>query len=136
MHKYMAQYNTGRYIDYLPEITRTFNIRVNRTIGMCPNNSYQPRNKSVVLYILELLYNKTFKRRRLPTFTVNDRVRIFRLSRNKELSKKIYNTKFTEEIFTIIRINTRLPKPRYYIKDSNGDNIDGAFQEYELSKVM
>ena len=136
MYKYMTHFETNRYIDRLSEITNTFNNKVNRTIGLSPNDAYKEENKSIVLYNLEVHYKKALSKRRPPQFNINDRVRILRLFNNKEFAKKVYITKFTDEIFTIVRVNNRLPFTRYYIKGGNGEEIEGGFQAWELVKIM
>ena len=102
---------------------------------MCPDDAFKTENKSIVLYNLETHYKKSINKRRRPKFSINQRVRIIRLSKNRELSRKTYIPSFTEEIFTIIKVDKRLPFTRYYIKDINNEPIDGEFQAYELTKV-
>ena len=47
MFRNMNFKNTKRYIDDLPKIVHTFNSRVNRTIGMSPNDAFLP--KTIIL---------------------------------------------------------------------------------------
>ena len=136
LYKYMNHYNTNRYIDLLPEITATFNSRVNRTIKMSPNNAYKPQNTSRVLYNLEAHYTQSLKTKRRVKFRVGMKDRILILSKSRWFSRKPYTPNFTREIFTIHKVDQRLPYSRYYIKDSNNEVISGSFQAYELSKVV
>ena len=44
-----------------------------------------------------------------------------------------YQQSFTSEIFRIVRIDTRLPLPRYYLRDANDEPVIGSFADHELS---
>ena len=64
-------------------------------------------------------------------FKIGDRVR---LSLEKNIFEKSYETNWTEEIFIIYDINYS-NVPYYYLKDLNGNKIDGSFYEQELQKT-
>ena len=132
MYRYMEQNNTKRYVDKLEDIVKTFNSKVNRSIKMAPSDAYQPSNHSKVLRNLELHYNKTIQNKKKPKFNIGDKVRILRLSTGN-VRRKGYKPTFSEEIFQIHQVNTRLPLPRYYLTDMNNDLITGSFQSHELS---
>ena len=108
---------------------------MNRTIGLSPNEAFQPRNKHVVLYNLEQHYQKSLRKKSKARFKVNTRVRILRLSQNKHFSRKAFTQNLTEEIFTIYNVCNRLPFTRYFIKDEENERIVGSFQAYELTPV-
>ena len=135
MFRNMNFKNTKRYIEDLPKIVQTFNSRVNRTIGMSPNEAFLPKNKYIVLYNLEQHYQKSLRKKSKPKYEVNTRVRILRLSKNHRFSRKAFVQNFTEEIFRIYKVCNRLPFTRYYIRDQNNENITGSFQAYELTPV-
>ena len=133
MYRHMHYNNTKRYIDSLPDIIHTFNSRVNRTIGISPNNAYKDENKSVVLYNLEQYYQKALAKRSKAKYKINTQVRILRLSKNRLFTRKAFTPNFTDEVFIIYKICNRLPFTRYFIKDENNEPIKGSFQAYELT---
>ena len=66
-----------------------------------------------------------------PKFSVGDKVRI---SKKKTTFEKGYTTRWTEEIFTIVKVKRTQP-PTYKIADLNGEEIKGSFYEPELQKT-
>ena len=136
MHKFMGSNNTNRYIDMLSDIVRTFNIRINRSVKMTPNEAYQQENKNRVLNNLEAYYTRSVRRKKTPPkFRPGDTVRILR-QRNPYIKEKGYKPKFTDEIFQIHRVDKRLPIVRYTIQDRDGQKIEGSFLKHELSRVI
>ena len=67
----------------------------------------------------------------MPKFKVGDDVRI---SKMKHVFAKGYESNWSNEIFTIIKVISRDP-PVYKIKDYEGKEIDGVFYSEELQKV-
>jgi len=63
-----------------------------------------------------------------PKFTPGDYVR---LSHSNSVFRKGYKSQFTNEIFKIVRIDTRNPI-RYNIQDKDGEVIKGKVYEPEL----
>ena len=66
----------------------------------------------------------------LSKFKIGDRVRI---SLEKNIFEKSYETNWTEEIFEIYDIKYS-NVPYYYLKDLNNEKLDGTFYEQELTK--
>ena len=64
-------------------------------------------------------------------FSVRDKVRI---SKKKKTFEKRYTTRWTEEIFTIVKVKRTSPVT-YKIADLNGEEIRGTFYEPELQKT-
>ena len=128
----MNHFNTKRYIDRLADIVRCFNTKINRSIGMSPDEAYRKKNHEAVLENHENRYRKILNKRKKPTFQLHDRVRILKLSKGG-VKQKGYKTGFSEEIFRITKVNTRLPLPRYHLCDMNNAPIIGTFQAHELS---
>ena len=73
-------------------------------------------------------FHKTNKIRK---FKIGDHVRI---SLNKNIFEKSYETNWTEKIFVIYDIKYS-NVPYYYLKDLNGERLDGTFYEQELQKT-
>ena len=65
-------------------------------------------------------------------FTEGDSVRIAQARQN---FKKGYTPSWTEELFTISRINTRSKPITYILKDDSGEELKGHFYKEELQKV-
>lgn len=65
-------------------------------------------------------------------YSVGDKVRILKLTK-EGVFRKGYKSIFSEEIFTIKRVDARLPQPRYFLCDSKNEEIVGSFQAHELS---
>ena len=60
----MNYYRTKSYVNYLNEIVKTFNTRVNRTIKLTPREAYLDENHATVLHNLERYYMKTISKRK------------------------------------------------------------------------
>ena len=137
----MDYYRTKSYVNYLNEIVKTFNTRVNRTIKLTPREAYLDENHATVLHNLERYYMKTIsKRKKVSKFKTGDRVRIINRSeiyKGGGIQKKGYKQVFSNEIYRIVRVDKRLPITRYILNNINeeGDSI-GSFVKSELSKVV
>ena len=66
-----------------------------------------------------------------PKFSIGDNVRI---TKEKKTFDNGYTQRWTEEIFTISKIQLTIPVT-YKITDSNGEEIQGSFYERELPKT-
>ena len=71
------------------------------------------------------------KTRKPGKFKIGDKVRI---SLEKTIFEKGYETNWTEEIFVIYDIKYS-NVPYYYLKDLNNEKLDGTFYEQELQKT-
>ena len=133
MYKFLNLSHTNRYIDKLGEIVKTYNTKVNRTIKMSPNEAYQDANYNIVMKNHELRYAKAVNNKIKPKYKLGDMVRIYTLSKGGGTFRKGYKPAFSNEIFSIYKVDTRLPIPRYYLSDSKNEKIEGSFQAHELS---
>ena len=66
-----------------------------------------------------------------PKFSIGDNVRI---TKKKKTFDKGFTQRWTEEIFTILKIQLTIPVT-YKIIDCNGEEIQGSFYERELQKT-
>ena len=71
------------------------------------------------------------KTKKLGKFKIGDRVRI---SLEKNIFEKGYETNWTQEIFVIYDIKYS-NVPYYYLKDLNNEKLQGTFYEQELQKT-
>ena len=129
MWKYFTDNNTYTYIDILPDLVEDYNNTKHSTIKMTPVEASKKENE---LTVWRNLYPDRLKIHDLrPKFSVGDEVRI---SKKKKTFEKGYTTRWTEEIFTITRIQNTNPIT-YRIADLKGEEIDGTFYEPELQKT-
>jgi hypothetical protein len=126
MWRYLTHNNTYRYIDVLDDIVNAYNNSVHTTIRMAPAEV----NETNVLQVWKNLFSKQTNYTK-PRFKVGDTVRIVKERKHFE---KGYETKWSEEIFTVHRI-IKHPRPAYELQDLNYETIDGYFYEDEIQKV-
>ena len=124
LYRYMEDYGY-KYMHKLPQFVATLNSRRNSSIDMRPNTV---KNCD----FMSILYSKTLREIKKPTFKVGDRERI---SKYDLPFRKGYKPQFTGEVFEIVAIATRKP-PTYTIKDEQDQIIQGKFYQKELIKVV
>lgn len=125
LYRYMENANTYKYLPKMQQFVSTMNSRINRSIGMKPNDV---RNTDV----FSIMY-KTRKMTTKPAkFSVGDYVRI---SKQDIPFRKGYKPQFTQEVFKVIDISTRYPNT-YTLEDETNEKILGKFYEQELVKVI
>ena len=129
MWKYFTDNNTSVYIDILPDLVEDYNNTRHSSIKMTPVEASKKKNE---LTVWKNLYPDRLKNIDInPKFSIGDKVRI---SKKKKTFEKGYTTRWTEEIFTITKINHTSPVT-YKIADLNGEEIEGFFYEPELQKT-
>ena len=129
MWKYFTDNNTSVYIDILPDLVVDYNSTRHSSIKMTLVEVSKKKNE---LTVWRNLYPDRLKNIDInPKFSIGDKVRI---SKKKKTFEKGYTTRWTEEIFTITKINHTSPVT-YKIADLNGEEIDGTFYEPELQKT-
>ncbi len=121
----------GSYIWYniLPSLIKKYNETVHRTIGTKPL-SVNKRNEKLILSRIKA-NTKPRKDKVLPKkYFIDDQVRI---SKYKNIFTKGYLPNWTNEIFTVHRIQPTNPET-YILKDSKGKILHGGFYGHELLK--
>ena len=118
-----------KYIDVLPDLEEDYNNTVHSSTKFTPVEASKEENE---LKVLLNLYPDRYKTSRLnPKFSVGDMVRI---TKKKKVLEKGYTTRWTEEIFTIKKIQKTNPIT-YILEDLQGEEIKGTFYEPELQKT-
>lgn len=128
MFKYFSANSTYRYVDVLDDMVRQYNNTKHSSIKMIPTVASDKRNERRVylsLYGIHPHANNT------PKFSVGEKIRI---TKKKSTFEKRYTPRWTEEIFSISRVQYTDPIT-YKIADTNGEEIQGTFYEQELQKT-
>ena len=124
--KYFTANNTRFYLDALDQMVKNYNEKVHSTIKMTPKEASKDINRGKVYFNIIRKQNKS------PTsikYKKGDKVRI---SKYKRRFEKGYTPNWTEEIFTIDKINMTNPVT-YQVRDLNNEKILGSFYTGELS---
>ena len=136
--KMLSQNETLRYINSLNKIAETYNNRPHRSLNKySPNEADLKNNEVKIRAIHNMRYNKIREARKKPIFKKNDIVRVKTLAKKPSSSSRAYAETAHEELFTIEKVHTRLPIPRYSIKSTDTNEIiKGTFLECELVKII
>ncbi|XP_049818037.1 uncharacterized protein LOC126264375 [Aethina tumida] len=112
-----------KWLKILPEIVLKYNSTKHTTIGMKPidvtTKNEQPLLKTAFNHI---------KIYRGSKFKVGDKVRV---SKYREAFNKGYTPNWSNEIFTVEKVNLTHPTT-YILQDDHQDRIMGGFYEHEL----
>jgi len=125
--KFLSQNGTTRWVDSIQEIVNAINNTIHTTTGMKPIEvNYKNASE-----LYKKLYSNDKVKNKKPKFKVGDTVRIekHKLTFSKGLAK------FTDEIFTIAKVQTTKYPIIYRIKDDNNEEIKGIFYENDLCRA-
>ena len=128
MWKYFTANNTRFYLDALDQMVKNYNEKVHSTIKMTPKEASKDINRGKVYFNIIRKQNKS---RTSIKYKKGDKVRI---SKYKRHSEKGYTPNWTEEIFTIDKINMTNPVS-CQVRDLNYEKILGSFYTRELSSA-
>jgi len=112
-----------KWLDLLPELIEEYNATKHRTIGMRPKD---------VTSRTKLTMYKHIKRTAPVHFKIGDQVRV---SKYKTVFRKGYLPSWTNELFTISKVQYTNPTT-YLLRDALGNDILGAFYKEELQKTL
>lgn len=134
IYKYLTYNNTKRYVDVLQLLVTSYNNRWHRSIMTSPNLADDKNNHDKVFQHLRFKHFKliTQFKKTVPKYKVGDNIRI---KKDDIKFRRGYAQQFSEEIFIIKIVNTRMPIVTYKIEDLNGEEVTGSFYENEVSKV-
>ena len=131
LYKMMAKHNSLKWTEFLDDAMKIYLNRKHRTIGMSPIEGDRDKNERKIRKVYFKKYMASNLKKTKPKFKVGDSVRIFAESGQFHRG---YMEDFTREHFTITKVSTNLPFPRYRIKEYSGGEIIGSFFEDELVK--
>ena len=126
--KYFSANNTRKYIDVLDLLVDQYNNANHSSIKMTPVEESSEVNENEVWRNLFPEFCRTIL---TPKFSIGHNVRI---TKKKKTFDKGYTQRWTEEIFTISKIQLTFPVT-YKITDCNGEEIQGSFYEQEIQKI-
>ena len=126
MWKYFTANNTRFYLDALDQMVKNYNDKVHSTIKMTPKQASKDINRGKVYFNIISKQNKS---RTSIKYKKGDKIRISKYKRHFE---KGYTPNWTEEIFTIDKINMTNPVT-YQVRDLYNKNIFDSFYTRELS---
>jgi transposase InsO family protein len=129
MFRYFTQQGNYKWLQVLPHLVESYNQASHSSLpkGMTPSEAAKDENH----YRVWLNQEKDIKVVK-ARFKVGDLVRI---SKVKGTFEKGYLANWSEEVFTIARVDTRYMPIMYVIKDEKGEEIEGKFYNAELQKV-
>ena len=125
--RYFTKNNTLTYLDVLHAVVNTYNHTPHRSIGMAPLDV----NDKTLGRVWYRLYGDSPSEYESPDLNEGDSVRI---SKARRVFKKGYLPQWTEEIFTVFKVQATHP-PTFLLKDYDGEKLKGSFYAQELQKV-
>lgn len=127
MYKKFTLNGNHKWIEILQDLVSEYNNTRHQKIRMKPIDVNKDNAKKLRLKV----YNNYKMYDKNSIFKVADKVRI---SRYKTLFSKGYLPNWSNEIFTVIKVNKTFPHT-YMLKDEQDQKIHGSFYNEELSKV-
>lgn len=127
MYKMFSQKGTYKWYDELDELIKKYNNKFHRTIGMKPK-SVNKHNEKLVAKRIKINTTPSVDKRRSKIFFEGDNVRI---SKYKQVFAKGYIPNWTNEVFTVFRVQPTLPAT-YLLKDNKGELLQGGFYGHEM----
>ena len=127
IYKNFTLNNNTIWINDLDKLVNEYNNSYHRSIKMKPINASLKSNENIVRNNLYNFKNTNKK----PKFSIGDKVRVSLL---KNTFEKSYISNWSEEIFIIDDIKTSNVH-YYFLKNLQGENIDGMFYQEELLKT-
>lgn len=129
MYKKFSERGSYVWFDILHILIKNYNKQKHRTIGMKPIEV----KKKNELNVLERIKKKTkprFDKKQPCKFSVGDNVRI---SKFKHIFAKGYLPNWTNEVFTVHRVQPTIPET-YILIDARGEMLQGGFYGHEMLK--
>lgn len=125
--RYFTMSLKQKWTHVLQDVVKSYNKSVHRSIGQRPIDVSQ---ENVDELRSKMRVKKVGKGK--SDIKVGDTVRI---SKVKSIFAKGYLASWTEEIFTVVSINTKYLPTTYKLKDYSGEVIEGSFYRHEIQKV-
>lgn len=133
------------YLDKLDGILKSYNNTLHSSINMAPSQVQNSDQKELWTrtYYPPKAYRAAFLKARQRAATSTRRPKVFRfevgdtvrVSYLKQTFARDYDEKYSGEVFTVR--GRRLDKgiPIYFLKDYSGEDVEGAFYQWEIKRV-
>ena len=128
MFKYFSANNTRKFVDVVDLLVDQYNNSIHSSIKMTLKEASCKENKNKVW---RNLFPEFGGKTLTPKFSIGDNVRI---TKKKKTFDNGYNQLWTEEVFTISKIQLTIPVT-YKITEYNRKEIQGSFYEQELQNM-
>jgi Integrase core domain len=128
--KYFTYTNSYKYVNVLPQILKSYNGSVHRSLGIPPRAVNKYNQMDVWLHINKDLYTKPCKK---PEIKLYDKVR---LCKRRKTWDKGYDRTYTSEIFEVVEVLENSVPVVYKVRDLKGEDLHGFFYEQELVRVV
>lgn len=129
MYKLFSKRGTYVWYDILPELIQNYNNKFHRIIQMKPIEVTEI-NANLVLKNIKKNTKPKLEKKPPKKFNVGEKVRI---SKYKGVFSKKYLPNWTNEVFTVFRVQPNIPET-YILKDNKGNLLQGGFYGHELQK--
>lgn len=127
LEKYFYQHKTKKWIEFLPQLVKNYNMTPHRTIGMAPSHVTDQNSPDI--------YKRVFgdtNLKSVPRLGVGDRVRILK---EKNIFEKGYKANWSEEIYQIKKVIQKAGIVWYIIEDQDNKELPGIKYYWELNLV-
>jgi len=128
MFKYFTANNTNKYIDVLGDFVDKYNNTRHSSIKM---TLVEASKKTNAITVYRNLYPDLTRRPMRAKYKIGDKVRI---QKKKGLFEKGFTPNWTEEVFTVSKVQ-RTDPITYEVTDYNDEDVQGTFYEQELQKT-
>lgn len=127
--RYFTANVTQQWTHVLQDAVHAYNHSIHRSIGMRPADVTQ----ETVDQVREMNHKRKKAPRGRMDIKVGDKVR---LSKVRSVFAKGYLPNWTEEIFTVVRINVKDTPTTYKLKDYHNEEIEGSFYRQEIQPII
>ena len=132
MFKYFTSKGTRNYLPILQDLVKNYNNSYHRSIKMRPIDVTKFNTQKVFENIYGVKSRKQLKNSENPKMKTGDRVRLQYLRKPFD---KGYYPNWTDEIFTIEKVQNGDKRIVFKIKDYSGEEIEQKFYPEELQKI-
>ena len=133
IYQYLTDRKTDEYIDDLQNIVIGYNRSIHSFLGISPNDAEKPENQLWVRDCHMRKYQEILEKRQKKKFNIGDTVKI---AAWKNKFHRSYNEQQANDLYRIVRIDTSMPIPRYYLQAFKDlEFIEGAFYANELTLI-
>jgi len=130
MFKYFTANITNKYIDVLGDFVDKYKIQQHKKF-IKKMTSVEASKKTNAITVYRNLYPDLTRRPMRAKYKIGDKVRI---QKKKGLFEKGFTPNWTEEVFTVSKVQ-RTDPITYEVTDYNDEDVQGTFYEQELQKT-